>query len=171
MLGERDAQLDGEENSCGQKAIWRHVYDSMKCISASCHSRSYCWLDSVGKKLCRLHTQTLRCLVTYAERGGVLETYKDIPDEIREELYTEKQQRLEKEKRKSGNILGAGAPYSIININVLPSQSHPPGLDTTASKAAIDSVGLKEIGSIEDSWFQRHSCQRIWCVVCIECRG
>lgn len=31
MLDERDAQLDGEENACGQKAIWRHVYDSMKC--------------------------------------------------------------------------------------------------------------------------------------------
>jgi hypothetical protein len=32
-------------------------------------------------------TQTLKRLVTYAEKGGALETYKDVPDEIRDELY------------------------------------------------------------------------------------
>jgi hypothetical protein len=32
-------------------------------------------------------------LVTYVEKGGVLETHKDIPDEIRDELYIEEQQR------------------------------------------------------------------------------
>lgn len=67
---------------------------------------------SSGKKHYRLRTQTLRRLVTYAEKVGILETHKDVPDEIREELYMEEQQRLEKEKRKGGSILGGGGtPY------------------------------------------------------------
>lgn len=121
MLDDRDAQLDAEENACGQQAIWRHVYDLMKCDSAACHLGPYCWLDPVGKKHYQLRTQTLRRLVTYAEKGGILVTHKDVPDEIREELYMEEQQRLEKEKRKGGNVPGAGTPYPPININVLPS--------------------------------------------------
>lgn len=106
MLDDRDAQLDAEENACSQQAVWRHVYDLMKFDSTACHLGPYCWLDPVGKKHYRLCTQTLRRLVTYAEQGGILETHKDVPDEIREELYMEEQQRLEKEKRKGGSILG-----------------------------------------------------------------
>lgn len=34
MLDDRDAQLDAEENECGQQSIWRRVYDLMKCGSA-----------------------------------------------------------------------------------------------------------------------------------------
>jgi hypothetical protein len=147
MLNERDAQLDAEENACGQQAIWRRVYDLMKCDSAACHLGPYCWLDPMGKKHYRLRTQTLRRLVTYAEKGGVLETHKDLPDEIREELYMEEQQRLEKEKRKGGNIHGAGAPYPPININVHP--AHPPGSDVAAPKAAVDSASLRDTGSLK----------------------
>jgi hypothetical protein len=43
----------------------------------------------VGKKHYRLRTQTLRRLVTYAEKGGVLKAHKDVPGEIQEELYIE----------------------------------------------------------------------------------
>jgi hypothetical protein len=86
MLDGRDAQLDTEENACGQQAIWRHVYDLMKSDSPACHLGPYCWLDPVGKAHYRLRTQTLNRLVTYAEKGGVLETHKDVPDEIQEEL-------------------------------------------------------------------------------------
>lgn len=50
MLDDRDAQLDAEENVCGQQAVWRHVYDLMKCDSSACHLGTYCWLDPVGKK-------------------------------------------------------------------------------------------------------------------------
>lgn len=86
------------------------------------------WAPIVGwiqweKRHYRLRTQTLRRLVTYVEKGGNLETYKDVPDEIRDELYTEEQQRQEREKRKGGNILRDGGPYRPININVHPSHS------------------------------------------------
>jgi hypothetical protein len=130
-----------EENACGQQAIWRHVYDLMKCNSSACHLGPYCWLVPVGKKHHRLRTQTLKRLVTYAKKGGVLETHKDVPDEIKDELYMEEQQRQEKDKRKTGNILG-GTPYPPINVNVLP--SHSAGLDATASDAIADPISSKE---------------------------
>lgn len=133
MLDDRNAQLDAEENACGQQAIWRRVYDLMKCDSPACHLGPYCCLDPVGKKPYRLRTQTLKWLVTYAEKGGVIETHKDVPGEIKDELYKEEQQRQEKDKSKSGNVLGV-TPYPPININVLP--SHSVGLDATASSAA-----------------------------------
>ncbi|KAJ6004704.1 hypothetical protein N7540_013073 [Penicillium herquei] len=133
MLNDRDAQLDAEEHACGQQAVWRHVYALMKCDSAACHLGPYCWLDPIGKKHYRLRTQTLKRLVTYAEKGGVLDTHKDVPDEIRDELYMEEQQRVEKTKRKTDNHFDGGTPYPPININVL--SAHPPGLDVTASNA------------------------------------
>ncbi|CAG8198344.1 unnamed protein product [Penicillium salamii] len=139
MLNDRDAQLDAEEHACGQQAIWRHVYDLMKCDSAACHLGPYCWLDPVGKKHYRLRTQTLKRLVTYAEKGGVLNTHKDVPDEIRDELYMEEQQRLEKDKRKTGNHSGGGTPYPPININV--HSFHPSGLEVTASNADDNMIG------------------------------
>lgn len=107
-----------------------------------------------GEKHYRLRTQTLRQLVTYAEKGGVLETHKDVPEEIREEIYMEEQQRLEKGKRKGGNVLEGGTPYPPININALLSQSHLPRLDITTSKAAVDSAGPKDMGPLEIPGFK-----------------
>jgi hypothetical protein len=37
-----------------------------------------------------------------------------VPDRIQEELYIEEQQRLEKEKRKEGNISGPGTPHMVV---------------------------------------------------------
>ncbi|KAJ5471950.1 hypothetical protein N7539_008519 [Penicillium diatomitis] len=146
MLEDRDAQLDAEENACGQQAIWRRVYDLMKCDSAACHLGPYCWLDPVGKKHYQLRTQTLKRLVTYAEKGGVLETHKDVPDEIRDDIYMDEQQRQDKDKRKASNMLGSGTPYPPININVLP--SHLTGLDVTAPKRSDGSANPKDVGPL-----------------------
>ena len=93
----------------------------MKCDSAACHLGPYCWLYPRGKKHYRSRTQTLRRLFTYVEKGGVLETQKDVPGETWDELYMEDQHRQEKEKRKGGHILGGETPYPPININVYPS--------------------------------------------------
>jgi hypothetical protein len=83
-------------------------------------------------------------LVTYVEKGGVLETHKDVPGEIRDELYMEEQQRQEKEKRKGGNILGSGSPYPPININFNP--IHPTGLGSATPGDA--SAGLRVVGPL-----------------------
>lgn len=80
----------------------------------------------MGKRHYRLRTQTLRRLVTYVEKAGTLETHKDVPDEVRDMLYMEEQQRQEKEKRKGGTFLRNGGPYQPINMNV--NLSHPTGL-------------------------------------------
>lgn len=49
MLGERDAQLDAEEHSSGEKMIWRRVYNLMRCDSSTCQHGPHCWVDPVGK--------------------------------------------------------------------------------------------------------------------------
>jgi hypothetical protein len=130
----------------------------MKYDSGTCHLGPYCWLDPVGKKHYRLRTQTLRRLVTYAEKGGVLESHKDVPDAIQEELYMEEQQRLEKEKRIGGNIAGPGTPYPPININVLP--SHPAWVDITAP--TVGSAESKDVSPLKIPGFRDLLSKNMW---------
>lgn len=54
----------------------------------------------------------------------------------------EEQQRLEKNSRKGGDVMGNGISYPPININVLPSQYPPTGLDKFAAQAAAEPKGL-----------------------------
>lgn len=100
---------------------------------------------SNGKKHYQLKTHHLKRLVTYVEKGGVLDGHRDVPEMVREDLYMEEQQSLEKNSRKRGHI-GNGVPYPPININVLPSQSSATGLeDISAAQAAPDSKGLSPL--------------------------
>lgn len=89
--------------------------------------------------------------MTYAEKGGVLETHKDVPHEIKEELHLEEQQRQEKDKSKSSKVLGV-KPYPPININVLP--SHSVGLDATVSSAAAEPKVSKETSPLKIPGFR-----------------
>lgn len=66
----------------------------------------------------------------------------------------EEQQRLEKGKRKGENILATGAPYPPININVLPSQSHPSGTEIMVPKEGVQSARSKDIGSLHIPGFR-----------------
>ncbi|KAJ5977200.1 hypothetical protein N7501_000542 [Penicillium viridicatum] len=110
MLRERDARLHAEEDASGEKPIWNSVYRLMRCDSSTVSA----WSSLL--------------------EGGILESHKDVPEAVRDELYREEQQRLEKDKRKGGQAIGTGAPYPPINIlNVLLSQSSPYGLDICSS--------------------------------------
>lgn len=40
-----------------------------------------------------------------------MEGHKDVPETVREELYMEEQQRLEKKNRKGGHSIENGLPY------------------------------------------------------------
>jgi hypothetical protein len=124
----------------------------MECDSAACHLGPYCWLDPAGKKNYRLRAQTPKRLVTYAEKGGVLETHKNVPYEIRDKLYIEEQQRLEKNNRKTGHVTSGGTPYPPINISVLSSQ--PPRLDVTASNRAATQSGSNKACPLKISGFR-----------------
>ena len=104
MLDERDAQLDAEQDASNLRPIWRRVYNMMQCDSSSCHLGPYCWQDPMGKKHYQLKTHHMRRLVTHVEKGGALESHKDVPETIREELYMEEQQRLDRDKREATTL-------------------------------------------------------------------
>ncbi|KAJ5993368.1 hypothetical protein N7451_009092 [Penicillium sp. IBT 35674x] len=98
MLADRDAQIDAEQVS-GQHSVWRDVYRVMRCPGPPCrHEGQYCWQDPEGKRHHRLQTHHLKVLIKYVEQGGVLETHADVPDSVREQLYAEENQRLDKKR-------------------------------------------------------------------------
>lgn len=98
----------------------------------------YCWLVLIGKKRYPIKSHHMQCLVTFVDKGCVLEGHKDVHEAVRDELYREDQERLSKRKRKGGLVDGTGVPYPPININVLLSQSTAHGIDVSTSIAAVD---------------------------------
>lgn len=100
----------------------------------------------IGKKHYPLKAYHIKYLITYVKEGGILESHKDIPKAIHDELYREEQQRLEKDKRKGGQAIGTGASYPPINIlNVLPSQSSPYSLNISAPQPADDLTSMSRL--------------------------
>jgi hypothetical protein len=51
----------------------------------------------MGKKHYPLKAHHMRRLITHIEKGKILEGHKDVLEAIREELYREEQQRLDKD--------------------------------------------------------------------------
>lgn len=164
MLAERDAQIDAEDAS-GQPSVWRDVYRIMRCPGPPCRREGqYCWQDPDGKKHYKLRTHHMRTLVKYVEQGGVIETHDDIPDNLREQLYAEENQRLEKRKKSLDNST-TGLMCPPININILPappsqpSMPAPAGTEVTPSRPSrTDSIvitGLLDIAVEEyTDWHQ-----------------
>jgi hypothetical protein len=83
MLGERDAQLDAKESTSGGKPIWRNVYSLMRCDSPTCQHGPYCWVDAMGKKHFPLKSHHIKRLISHVEKGGILESHKDVPGSTR----------------------------------------------------------------------------------------
>lgn len=63
----------------------------------------------------------MKALVKHVEQGGILETHDDVPDAIRDQLYAEERQRIEK-RQKAPNPPPSGSMLPSININVGPTQ-------------------------------------------------
>jgi hypothetical protein len=120
MLADRAAQLDAEQNTAGNTFIWQEVYSLMRCPGSPCDLGPHCWRDPLGKKHYRLATHHLKALINFVEQGNILRTYDDIPEAIREQLYTEERQRLERQP-KSNNM---STPFPPINITSVLPQSH-----------------------------------------------
>ncbi|EKV11632.1 Short chain dehydrogenase/reductase family protein [Penicillium digitatum PHI26] len=122
MLGVRDAEIDVEQAS-GQQSIWRDVYRIMRCPGPLCrHEGHYSGQDPDGKKHYKLRSNHLKSLVKYVQQGGVMETHDDIPESLREQLYAEENQRLERQKKSSNNP-ASGLTCPPIHLHVLPSFS------------------------------------------------
>jgi hypothetical protein len=74
-----------------------------------------------------LKTHHLKALIKHVEQGGILEDHGDVPDSIREQLYAEEKQRLEKQKSGRDNSkTGSGSPPTIINNFLSTGSSHVP---------------------------------------------
>jgi hypothetical protein len=122
MLATRDLQVDAEEHSSGQSSIWRNVYKTMRCTGPPCNKGPYCWCDPDGKMHYKLHTDTMTSLVEYVEDGHTLETHDDVPKDIREQLYVEERQAVERHQKASRSS-AVSLPPIPITITVLPAPS------------------------------------------------
>lgn len=138
-LAERDARIDAEQSS-GQYPVWRDVYRVMRCPGPPCrHEGQYCWQNPEGKKHYRLKTHHLKALIKYVEQGGDLETHDDVPESVREQLYAEENQRLEKRKKGSdSSTIGAICPPININ-NFLPAGTSQTSMYTPCTNKAMPS--------------------------------
>ncbi|KAI2734473.1 hypothetical protein DTO013E5_9156 [Penicillium roqueforti] len=144
MLTERDAEMDAEQASGGH-VPWRDVYRIMRCPGPPCrHEGQYCWQDPQGKKHYRLRTTHLKILTRYVQQGGVIETHDDIPDSLREQLYAEENQRLERRK-KSSDSSTCGSTCHPVHFH-LPSQVPVP---TTTAAAECTNPAPKQIDPID----------------------
>jgi hypothetical protein len=123
MLADRATQLDAEEESSGHPSVWRDIYALFRCPGSPCDLGPYCWQDPSSKKRYKLRTSHLKALIDWLERGHSVQGHEDVPDDIRERLVTEEQQRLERQPKVPVN---AATPFPPINItNVLPSSQQP----------------------------------------------
>ncbi|KAH6717350.1 hypothetical protein BKA61DRAFT_321910 [Leptodontidium sp. MPI-SDFR-AT-0119] len=132
MLAERAMQLNAEEDAASQPSIWRDVYNLMRCPGPPCNLRPYCWRDNVGKRHYKLKTHNLKSLIRHVEQGGTLETHDDVPDDFREQLYAEKQQDAERQRKRIASTVTGLPPINI--TNVLPSQTSTSSTETGLSK-------------------------------------
>lgn len=91
----------------------------MRCPGPPCDLGPHCWRDPFGKKHYKLRTHHFKALIDFVEQGNTLRSHDDVPEYVREQLFAEEQQRLERQPNLPAS---APTPYPPINItNVLPS--------------------------------------------------
>ena len=158
MLRDLHDQVIAEDLS-GQPPIWRDVYKKMRCPGPPCHHEGqYCWLDPVGKKHHKMRTHHMKALVKYVEQGGRLDSHDDVPDTIRDQLYAEEQQRIDKRQKPANAPTGSMyPPININNINVAPTQSTQPPNNAhemiTSGQADLDIAGpIEEVVEEYTNW-------------------
>jgi hypothetical protein len=87
-------------------------------------------------------------LTAHVDNGGKLDSHDDVPEDFRQALYLEAQQKLERASNKTNNQLALNAPYPI-NINLLPAQgtgTHESVIATSPSRPAPSSKRVKITG-------------------------
>jgi hypothetical protein len=129
MLTELDEQTERDQGS-GQGAVWRQVYELMRCPGPPCHLGPHYWRDIAGKKHYRLLTHQLKRLVRYKEEGNKLENHNDVPEDVRQELYAVEQQRFEHQQKSKHAPTSSVPPIQITNVL--------PGQDPTTGRTSPD---------------------------------
>lgn len=85
-------------------------------------------------------------LTAHVDKGGKLDSHDDVPEDIRQALYLEAQQKFERGSNKTNSQLAFGAPYPI-NINLLPAQgTHESVIATSPPRPAQAQKRLAIIG-------------------------
>jgi hypothetical protein len=135
MLAERASQLEAEQEASGSPSVWQEVYALLRCPGPPCNLGPHCWRDPFGKKHYKLRTHHLKALVELVQQGHALKSHNDVPEDVREQLYAEEQQRRERQSTKIGVPTPSLPPINI--TNVLPTQPHeshlPSVVDNTAT--------------------------------------
>jgi len=114
-LTELSIQLDIGGELTGRPAIWKEVYEVMRCPGPPCDKGPHCWCDPLGKKHYPLRPRHLKSLIRFVEQGGILETHRDVPEEIRQQLYAEEQHSLETKRQKASTSTANLPPIHITN--------------------------------------------------------
>ncbi|BDD55971.1 hypothetical protein MPDQ_004056 [Monascus purpureus] len=151
MLAERDAAITAEEES-SQPSSWRYVYKLMRCSVTSCSNfDKWCWQDLTGRKHYGLRKAHLMKLIAYVDAGGKLDSHDDVPEGIRQALYVEAQQKLERGLNKTNHQVAFGAPCPI-NINLLaPQGTHESAIPLSPPRPAISKKKIKISGPRDDA--------------------
>lgn len=96
----------------------------MRCPVQSCNLGPHCWCDPDSKKHYKLRSHHLRSLIEHVEQGHELQTHDNVPEYIRQQLYAEEQQGIERRQKPAST---SAANFPPINItNVLPAQYQTP---------------------------------------------
>jgi hypothetical protein len=138
MLADRASQLDAEQETSASASVWREVYALMRCPGPPCNRGPHCWRDPFGKKHYKLQTHHLKALIQLVEEGHVLHTHNDVPENIREQLYAEEDQRRDRQAA-GGSVSRANLPPITIT-NVLPPHSgqSPPIMSTPSVPSSME---------------------------------
>jgi hypothetical protein len=159
MLAERDSQVDAEEGTSSQPSIWQDVYNLMRCPGPPCNLGPHCWRDPHGKKHYKLRTHQLKAMIRHVAQGGQLQSHDDVPEDVRQQLYAEEQQQLERHQRASHNAPTGHTPIHI--TNVLPGPSNPTSsLSEVQAKIRLDVPGFLDAAVEEYSNWQQSRVRR-----------
>jgi hypothetical protein len=131
MLSEWADFLDTDDES---PSVWRDIYSLMRCPGPPCHLGPHCWRDPVSKKHYKLNTHHFRRLIRHAEQGHPIRTHDDVPEDIRDELYAEEHQRLER-RQVASKSSPSMAPINITNI--LPGNSPQASVPTSYTRSPL----------------------------------
>jgi hypothetical protein len=86
--------------------------------------------DIPAKRKSRIRkTHHLKSLIRHVEQGGQLWTHDDVPEDIRQQIYAEDQQRNERHQKATNNPSSNLPPINI--TNVLPGSSHQAFMSTS----------------------------------------
>jgi hypothetical protein len=122
MFAEMDSQINAEEGNPLRPSVWQDVYNLMRCPGPPCNLGPHCWRDPDGKKHYKLRTHQLKGLIRHVQQGGRLQSHDDVPEDIRQQVYAEEQQQLERHRKKTDSAMSGHPPIHI--TNVLPGPSH-----------------------------------------------